>query len=102
MHAQGFDVFPETGARLRFGGEARERIQQRTVFRRFLVEKAVRPGERSKGESNNIEKQDKGEFDDPPECFERVSHFYPCHLQWVQQLRDLPDRRQTAPVYLRL
>src|SRR5512138_2080758 len=85
MRAQCLDVFPQAGARFRFRREARERIQQRTVFRWLLVEKAAQAADSSKWQGNDIEKENKWKGNDPPECFEEFSHVCSCRPQWGLQ-----------------
>ena len=76
MHAQCFDVFPETGARLCFGGEAREGIEQRTIFRRFLVEKTVRSGARARnGKAIMLKSRTNGNLMTRQSVLKEFSHF---------------------------
>src|SRR5512146_1094278 len=86
MHAQRLHMLPETRTRLCFCSQAGECIDQRPVFRRFLIEELVEPACGSEWESNNIEKKNEWKCDDPPECFEEITHVCQCYLPWWEQL----------------
>src|SRR5687768_18464885 len=84
-------MLPQGCTRLRLAGKAGECVHQRTLFRDVLIEKPANAAQSTEGECKDVEDQTKWKCDHPPQCCEKISHFFRSQVRRVLLAGNLPS-----------